>query len=75
MDIPAHNQAAWNKQVREGSRWTGPVTPQVIANARRGQMAAGFVLHGLYEDYWDDASTPLNRWMPTFIATLAIKPA
>jgi len=38
-----------------------------------GQLTVGFVLAGLYEDHWDDAATPLNAWMPTSIATLALK--
>ena len=38
-----------------------------------GQLAAGFVLTGFYEDYWSD-SEPLSRYMPTFIATRALKP-
>jgi ubiquinone/menaquinone biosynthesis C-methylase UbiE len=39
-----------------------------------GQLAAGFVLTGLYEDNWDDQATPLNRFGPLYIATLARKP-
>jgi SAM-dependent methyltransferase len=38
-----------------------------------GQLAAGFVLRDLYEDYWSDDATPLNRFSPTYIATLAEK--
>lgn len=38
-----------------------------------GQLAAGFHLVDLYEDWWDDESTPLNRFMPTMIATRARK--
>lgn len=39
-----------------------------------GQIAAGFVIAGFYEDRWDPAATPLDRFMPTSMATLAIKP-
>lgn len=39
-----------------------------------GQLAAGFFLAGLFEDHWDDAATPLNVYMPTSIATRAVKP-
>jgi SAM-dependent methyltransferase len=39
-----------------------------------GQMKAGFLLAGLYEDWWEEAATPLNRLSPTTVATLAIKP-
>lgn len=40
-----------------------------------GQLDAGFVLTGLYEDHWDDAATPFNRYSPVAIATRAFKPA
>jgi SAM-dependent methyltransferase len=39
-----------------------------------GQIDAGFVISGFYEDYWSDEATKLNKYTPTFIATLAIKP-
>jgi SAM-dependent methyltransferase len=39
-----------------------------------GQMAAGFLIAGFYEDRWDQAATPLDRYMPTSMATLAIFP-
>jgi SAM-dependent methyltransferase len=35
-----------------------------------GQLDAGFVISGLYEDRWDDAATRLNRYMPLYLATL-----
>lgn len=39
-----------------------------------GQLDAGFVLTALYEDgYPADSTEPLNRYMPTFIATRAMK--
>jgi SAM-dependent methyltransferase len=39
-----------------------------------GQLAAGFSLQGFYEDRWDNDATPLNAYMPTSMATLAMKP-
>jgi SAM-dependent methyltransferase len=40
-----------------------------------GQLDAGFVLTGFYEDYYNpDADDPLSRYLPTFIATRAVKP-
>lgn len=36
-----------------------------------GQLAAGFVITGLYEDAWSDEATPLNKYSPTSIATRA----
>jgi len=39
-----------------------------------GQIDAGFVIAGFYEDTWTDKATTLNKYTPTFIATLALKP-
>ncbi len=40
-----------------------------------GQLDAGFLISGFYEDYWSDQATTLNKYTPTYIATLALKPA
>jgi hypothetical protein len=37
------------------------------------QTDAGFLIAGFYEDYWNDQATNLNKYTPTFIATLALK--
>jgi SAM-dependent methyltransferase len=34
-----------------------------------GQLEAGLVITGFYEDWWEDDATPLNRFSPTFMAT------
>jgi SAM-dependent methyltransferase len=39
-----------------------------------GQLEAGLHLTGLYEDGWDGAE-PLDRILPAFLATRAVKPA
>lgn len=39
-----------------------------------GQIEAGLLIAGFYEDGWSDAATRLNAFMPTSFATLAIKP-
>lgn len=39
-----------------------------------GQIDVGFLISGFYEDYWSDEATNLNKYTPTFIATLALKP-
>jgi SAM-dependent methyltransferase len=39
MDIVAYNRAAWDRQSAEGNRWTVPVSPEVIAAARRGDWS------------------------------------
>ena len=36
MDVYEFNQAAWNRQVDEGDRWTRPVSSEQIARARAG---------------------------------------
>ena len=39
-----------------------------------GQIAAGFSITGMYEDFHVGGNdNPLNRYMPTFIATRALK--
>ena len=38
------------------------------------QLGAGFRLEGVYEDRGDNEATPLNGYMPTSMATLAVKP-
>lgn len=39
-----------------------------------GQLNAGLVVTGFYEDDWSDEATPLNRYGPMYIASLARKP-
>src|SRR5574338_225572 len=40
MDIRSYNREAWNREVETGeSRWTQPVTPEVIARARQGEFS------------------------------------
>lgn len=38
-----------------------------------GQIYAGFLIAGFYEDRWDAQSTPLDAYLPTSMATLAIR--
>src|SRR3989304_5144378 len=39
MDIRAYNREKWDKQVEYGNPWTVPVSPEVIAVARRGEWS------------------------------------
>lgn len=40
-----------------------------------GQLEAGFVITGFYEDRWEEPDKqPLDRYIPTFLATRAVKP-
>ncbi|MDQ8182066.1 class I SAM-dependent methyltransferase [Pelagicoccus sp. SDUM812005] len=38
-----------------------------------GQTNAGFLIADLYEDNWNDQASPLNKYSPMYIATLARK--
>ncbi|MFV0388383.1 MAG: class I SAM-dependent methyltransferase [Pyrinomonadaceae bacterium] len=38
-----------------------------------GQISAGFVITGFYEDEWNNEATELNKYCSTFIATRAVK--
>lgn len=37
IEVRAYNREAWDRQVAEGNPWTVPVSPEVIAAARRGE--------------------------------------
>ena len=39
-----------------------------------GQLAAGFHIVGLFEDHWNDPQRPIDKHMPAFVATRALKP-
>jgi hypothetical protein len=36
MDVRSYNRHAWDRQAEKGNRWTVPVSPDIIAAARRG---------------------------------------
>ncbi|MDY7228325.1 class I SAM-dependent methyltransferase [Hyalangium rubrum] len=39
VDVREYNREAWDRQVATGDRWTVPVSPEVIAAARRGEWS------------------------------------
>lgn len=39
-----------------------------------GQIAAGFVVTGFYEDYWHDETRLINKYMPAFVGMKSVKP-
>ena len=39
-----------------------------------GQTSAGFHIISLYEDGWNPPGRPIDKHMPAFVATLAVKP-
>lgn len=45
----------------------------LLADQIGGQLRAGFSLTGLYEDYWGGNERAIDKHMPVFIATRAIK--
>lgn len=47
-----------------------------LTNQIDGQLRCGFLLTGMYEDRFGDVEEdPISRYMDTFIATRAVKPA
>lgn len=39
MNVREYNRDAWDKEVEKGNPWTQPVSPEIIANARRGEWS------------------------------------
>jgi SAM-dependent methyltransferase len=39
MDVRAYNREKWDRQVEQGNPWTVPVSPEVIAAARKGNWS------------------------------------
>lgn len=65
----SHEQIVARQQRGEALEFSHSLQSQI-----GGQLEAGLMLAGFYEDRWDTQSTPLNDYMPTSMATLAIKP-
>lgn len=61
----------------EQARWRQSGRPAEFSHSLEdqigGQLLAGFVLTGLYEDKWSDEKTLFNRYAPVAIATRAVK--
>ena len=57
MDIRSYNREAWNKEVESGeSRWTQPVSPEIIVKARQGEFSVLLT---------ENIPVP-QRWFPVF---------
>ena len=55
MDVRSYNRDAWNREVDGGeSRWTQPVSPEVIARAKTGEFSIVLT---------ENKSVPMN-WFP-----------
>lgn len=74
--LPYSDLARWKSEGRAVSAEKGDSLEfgHLLTDQIGGQIDAGFLLAGFYEDYWSDEATNLNKYSPTFIATLAIKP-
>ncbi|MEO1334092.1 MAG: class I SAM-dependent methyltransferase [Myxococcota bacterium] len=70
-DLHSLPEARRDRKVRQGEALEFSHSLQTQIG---GQLKAGFLLTDLYEDDWSDEATQLNRFMPTTIATRAIKP-
>ena len=65
----SHKQIMARQQRGEALEFSHSLQSQI-----GGQLEAGLMIAGFYEDRWDTQATPLNDYMPTSMATLAIKP-
>ena len=74
--LPYSDLARWKREGKELSAEKGESLEfgHLLTDQIGGQIDAGFLIAGFYEDYWSDEATNLNKYTPTFIATLAIKP-
>lgn len=61
MNVREYNRAAWDKQVEQGNAWTVPVSPEVIANARRGQWSVLLTEQKPVPREWFAAPSRLTR--------------
>ena len=61
--------------MRNGSGYLGMNTPLEFSHSLEdqigGQLEAGFILVGFYED---QQNSPLGKYMPGYYATRAVKP-
>lgn len=62
----------------ERARFLGPHEPLAFGHSLEdqigGQIRAGFLLNGYYEDGWNADKAPVHRFLKCFIATKAMKP-
>ncbi|MDC6459876.1 SAM-dependent methyltransferase, partial [Luminiphilus sp.] len=58
-------------------RWFGAESPLEFAHSLSdqlgGQLAAGFLISGFYEDDWGGGE-PIDAFMKTFVAVRSLKP-
>lgn len=69
-DLTSLPQEQRDKLTQEGLAF---VFGHTLQQQMGGQLAAGFILTDLYEDDWDNKTTPLNQYTAVHLATLARK--
>lgn len=69
-DLESLSEGELNEMIQkhEAVEWSHTLDEQI-----GGQIEAGFVIAGFYEDWWTDEARLLNKYAPTFIATKAVK--
>ncbi len=69
-DLESLNEDELNKMLEAGEplEFSHTLDDQI-----GGQIAAGFLIGGFYEDWWTDEARILNKYIPTFVATKAVK--
>ena len=66
-DLDSNQRAKWGSN-KNPAQFSHSLETQI-----GGQIVAGFVIIGFYEDSWSDEATLLNKFSPTSIATRASK--
>ncbi|MDD3656961.1 MAG: hypothetical protein PHI72_09435 [Atribacterota bacterium] len=52
MDIIEHNRQTWNLESSQGSRWSTPVSPNIIESARKGSWQVILTPNKPVPNYW-----------------------
>ncbi len=69
-DLESLTEAEINKLIEAGETFEFSHT---LGEQIGGQIEAGFMIGGFYEDWWTDEARLLNKYIPTFAATKAVK--
>jgi hypothetical protein len=71
INVLTHNEAAWDQQALLPYDWSKPVSSELIAEAKNGQWAVH--ISGFYEDEHPTPRFLIEKYLPTMIATRAVK--
>ena len=73
--LPFSDLESLPEEVRESTRAGEPLEwSHTLEDQIGGQLDAGLLLAGFYEDYSGEEDVLLDQYMPTFIATRALRP-